>query len=109
MILIIKKRATEEEIEKMSKDFEGYIKVVVDVENDMLAGGGKRHFEAEKILIEQGSRQEDLWGGGLDLEIGEIDYNSIINVRPRDQNFSRDIMTREIRKKFDKIVKKFLL
>ncbi len=89
----------------MAQDFGGYIKVVVDVSEQILAGGGKRHFDAEQILLGQGSRQENLWGGGLDLETKEIDYNSMINVRPRQQNFSRDIMSAGIRDKFDKVVK----
>lgn len=106
MIIVISKKATKEELEKMAEDFGGYVKVVVDVEREKLAGGGKRHFEAEQILLGDGSRQENLWGGGIDLETNEIDYNSMINVRPRQQNFSRDIMLKEIRDKFDKVLKR---
>lgn len=109
MLLIIKKRATEEEIKKMAEDFEGYIKVVVDIEQDILAGGGERHFDGEQKLLKLGSKQKNLWGGGLDLETKEIDYNSIINLRPGQNNPSRDILSTEIRRKFDKIVKELLL
>ncbi len=109
MIIVISKKATKKELEKMAEDFSGYIKVVIDVSEQILAGGGKRHYEAEQVLIENGSRQENLWGGGLDLETKEIDYNSMINVRPRQQNFSRDIMSIEIRNKFDKIIKSLLM
>ncbi len=109
MILIIRKKATQEEMNKMAEDLDGYIKVVVDVELGILAGGGKRHFDAEQVLLEEGSAQEDLWGGGYDLEIKQIDYNSMINVRPRQNNHSRDIMSSEIRTEFDVIVKKLLL
>lgn len=108
MILIIKKKATKDEIDKMAQDFDGYIKLVVDIENEILAGGGERHFEAEQRLIKQGSHQANLWGGGIDWETKEIDYNSVINLRPG-INPSRDIMSEEIRKKFDKIVKDLLL
>lgn len=109
MILIIRRKATEEEIKKMEEDFNGYIKVVVDVDQKILVGGGKRHVDAEQILLAEGSWQESLWGGGLELKSREIDYNSIINVRPRQQNFSRDIMSQGIRKKFDEVVKKLLI
>ena len=105
MILIIRRKATEEEIGKMSVDISGYIKVVVDIEKNILAGGGKRHVDAEQILLAYGSKQENLWGGGFDLDTKQVDYNSMINVRPRLQNFSRDIMSGEIRKKFDRILK----
>ena len=109
MILVISKKATEEEMEKMGEDLDGYIKVVVDIEQGILAGGGKRHFDAEQILLEEGSRQENLWGGGYDLEVKKIDYNSMINVRPRQDNLSREIMSSEIRSGFDKIVTELLL
>ena len=109
MILIIRKKATKEEIDKMSEDFNGYVKVVVDIERGVLAGGGKRHVDGEQTLLTYGSRQEDLWGGGLALDSGEIDYNSMINVRPSQQNFSREIMSQDVRREFDKIVKRLLI
>lgn len=109
MILIIRKKATEEELQKMAEDFSGYIKVVVDSERGVLAGGGKRHVDAEQLLLKDGSKQKDLWGGGFDLESQEIDYNSMINIRPSQNNFSRDVMSQEIRKSFDEIVKKLLM
>lgn len=109
MLLVIGKKATEDEINKIAEDFDGYIKLVVDVKQEILAAGGERHFEGEQKLLQEGSKQEDLWGGGLDLETGEIDYNSIINLRPGQNNPSRDILSSSIRNKFDKIVKKLLL
>ena len=83
--------------------------MVVDIERKMLAGGGDRHSDDEKILLEDGSKQKNLWGGGLDTETKEIDYNSIINLRPSEGNPSREILSPEIRKKFDNIIKKLLL
>mgnify|MGYP001617016977 FL=1 len=102
-------RTTSDEIEKMSQDYKGYIKVVVDVEKHVFAGGGERHFDAEQLLLEGGSKQENLWGGGVDLETKEIDYNSMINLRPRQNNPSRDIVSLNIRQGFDKVIKKLLL
>lgn len=96
------------EIKKMQEDFNGYIKLVVDVERGILTGGGERHFEGEQKLLEDGSKQSNLWGGGIDWATKEIDYNSIINLRPNQDNPSRDIMSIAIRKKFDKIVKELL-
>lgn len=109
MLLTINKKATPEEIKKMAEDFDGYIKVVVDIKEGVLAGGGKRHFEGEQKLLAEGSRQFNLWGGGLDLETKEIDYNSIINLRPAQDNPSRDIMSPDVRKEFDRIVKDLIL
>ena len=109
MLLIIKSKATPEEIQKMSEDFDGYIKLVIDMERNILAGGGERHSDGEQLLLKEGSQQENLWGGGIDWETKEIDYNSIINLRPGQNNPSRDILSQKIRQKFDKIVKDLLL
>lgn len=109
MILVITKKATSEELKQMAEDLHGYIKVVVDIERGILAGGGKKHMDTEQVLLENGSKQENLWGGGLDLESSEIDYNSMINIRPSQKNFSRDIMSESIRAEFDTIVKNLLV
>jgi hypothetical protein len=109
MGLIIKGKASKKEVEKLAKHFKGYIKVVVDVERGILTGGGDRHADDEKMLLEDGSKQENLWGGGFDLETGEIDYNSVINLRPKQGNPSRDILSKETREKFDEIVRKLLI
>lgn len=93
----------------MAEDFDGYVKVVIDLNQQKLAGGGKRHFEAEQKLLENGSEQQFLWGGGIDLETKEIDYNSVINLRPAQDNPSRDIMSARIRDEFDKIIKTLIL
>ena len=108
MLLVISKKASSEELKKMAEDFDDYIKVVVDIEKEILAGGGERHFDGEQKLLKEESRQADLWGGGVDLETREIDYNSIINLRPAQDNPSRDILSKEIRSKFDKIAKGLL-
>ncbi len=108
MLLLIRQKATSEEIKKMSRDYEGFIKLVVDIEREILTGGGERHFDGEQLLLQDGSKQENLWGGGIDWETKEIDYNSMINLRPQQNNPSRDILSLEIRKKFDKIVKNLL-
>ena len=109
MLLIIRKKATKKEIEKMAEDLMGFIKVVVDVENKILAGGGQRHVEGEQKLLQEGSKQNNLWGGGFDTQTKEIDYNSMVNLRPFQDNPSRDILSSEIRKMFDKIVKELFL
>ncbi|MGB6839032.1 MAG: DUF5674 family protein [Microgenomates group bacterium] len=109
MLLIIREKASKKELEKMAKHFEGFIKLVIDVDQEILCGGADRHSDEEKELLEQGSKQENLWGGGLDLETKGVDYNSIINLRPNQENPSRDILSAEIRKRFDKIIKRLLL
>lgn len=106
--MIISKKASKQEMQELAKHFDGYIKVVVDIEREILSGGGDRHSDDEQVLIEDGSSQKDLWGGGFDTKTNEIDYNSVINLRPNQDNPSRDILSLEVRKRFDEIVEKLL-
>lgn len=108
MLLIIREKADDETIKKAAEDLNGYIKFVVDVKLEVLAAGGTRHFEDEKLLLEDGSQQEDLWGGGLDLATGEVDFDSMINIRPHQDNPSREILSQELRKKISEIVRRLL-
>lgn len=108
MLIIIKEKADEEILKKVSEDLEGYIKVVVDIEKGILTAGGLRHFEGEELLLKDDSEQKNLWGGGLDLETGEIDFDSMINLRPNDNNSSREVLSEDIRKKMEKIIKELL-
>lgn len=109
MIIILDKKATEGQIKKMGYEFGNYIKVVVDIEKGILAGGAAMHYDEEQVLLEYGCKQENLWGGGVDFTTDTIDYNSMINVRPNQENASRDILSEEKRAKFKKIVEDLLL
>src|SRR3990167_8162493 len=91
---------TKEEIEKLKKLFAVYIKTVIDVDKKICSAGCDRHFESEKILLDQGSKQEDLWGGGIDLETMTIDCNSMINIRPS-VNTSNEIQDKSTREEFE--------
>jgi len=108
VILILLKKATDEEVKKVAQDLDGYIKFVVNIKQEILAAGGKLHSDGEKLLLGQGSRQEDLWGGGLDFETDEIDFDSMINLRPGQGNPSREVLSAEIRKKIEGIVRRIL-
>ena len=90
MLLIIREKASEEILSSVAEDLKGYIKVVVDVRRKILSAGGKMHVDGERILLEDGSNQADVWGGGLDLETGEVDFDSVINLRPGQNNASRE-------------------
>ncbi|MBI2329862.1 hypothetical protein HYU94_00525 [Candidatus Daviesbacteria bacterium] len=86
----------------------GYIKFVVDIEKKILTAGGLRHFDGEQLLLQNGSKQANLWGGGLDLETGEIDFDSMINIRPNQGNASREILSQGIRQQVEEVVKDLL-
>ncbi|MBP9781507.1 hypothetical protein KBC89_02525 [Candidatus Woesebacteria bacterium] len=98
---------TLEEIEQLKEQFEVYIKTVIDLENKVCSAGMDRHFEGEQLLLQQGSKQKHLWGGGIDLETKEIDYNSFINIRPRDNNTKNEIQSEVIKADYKKLTEYF--
>lgn len=106
MIITKSKPYTKEEIEKLKEVFDVYVKTVIDVEKKVCCAGMDRHFEGEKILLEQGSLQSDIWGGGIDIETKEIDYNSFINIRSMD-NKSNEIQDSAVRKKYEELTRYF--
>ena len=107
MIITKKEPFTVEEIKKLKNQFEIYIKTVIDIENKICSAGMDRHFESEKILLKQGSNQSNVWGGGIDLETSEIDCNSFINIRPKDNNTKNEIQDPKIRDEYIKLTKYF--
>lgn len=107
MLLIVRAKIDSQTRQKIAEDLKGYIKVVVDIRRKILAAGGEEHVDGERLLLEDASRQEDLWGAGLDLETGEIDFDSLINLRPT-QNTSREILDEAIRKKAASLIESLL-
>jgi hypothetical protein len=107
MIITKSSPFTRKEIEKLKELFDVYIKTVIDVEKKICSAGANRHFESEKILLDRGSGQSDVWGGGIDIETKIIDCNSFINVRQKNDNTSNEIQDQKLRKKFEELSKYF--
>ncbi|MEG4816933.1 DUF5674 family protein [Microcoleus sp. K5-D4] len=62
MINLIQERATKEQLEEMLEILSSYIKLAVDIERGILAGGGELHADCEAVLLENRSKQVDIWG-----------------------------------------------
>lgn len=107
MIITQTEPFTLDELEKLKEQFDVYIKTVIDIKRKICSAGCDRHFESEEILLQKGSKQEDIWGGGIDLETKIIDCNSFINIRPRQNNTSSEIQNEDIRKTYENISKDF--
>jgi hypothetical protein len=97
MIITKSEPFTLEEITRLKDEFEVYIKTVIDVEKKVCSAGMNRHYEGEEILLKNGSKQSNIWGGGIDLETQEIDFNSFINIRPNDNNTKNEIQNEELK------------
>lgn len=103
--VFIKNRVTLSDLQKAKEDYGDYIKVVIDVVGEKIAIGGQWHVDGEKLLVESGSKQNNIWGGGINLVSNQIDTYALINLKPG-INDSQEILDSELRKKFKEIVKK---
>lgn len=88
------------------------VKAVVDVKRGLLAIDAEMHADLEQMLLVGGSEQQDLWGinlypDGYD-EDGIVEFDSMINVRPRQGNRSRDVEDPKIRMKILEVVTKWV-
>lgn len=87
------------------------VKGVVDVERGLLAIDADLHADLEKMLLENGSNQDVLWGINLWYEDeGDdlIEFDSMINVRPRQGNRSRDVEDEAVRGQIVAVVQKWI-
>ena len=82
--------------------FEDMVKYVVDVERGVIAVGGEMHADAEQMLLDDGSRQADLWGANYYPGRGReecIEYTSLINIRPAQGNRNMEIQDGAVRER----------
>ena len=103
--ILIKDKVNVKILKEAEEDYGEYLKVVVDVSTGEMVVGGQWHADGEKILIERGCKQDNIWGGGIDLVTKQIDYDAVINIRPT-INPSHVILDGRIRKTFEEIVKR---
>ena len=69
--------------------FDDMTKGVVDVEKELVAIDAELYADLETPLLENDSRQEQLWGINLypdENREGFIEFDSLVNIRPRQNN-----------------------
>lgn len=91
--------------------FGDMVKLVVDVRRGLVAAGGELHADAEALLLEQGSRQEDLWGANYFPGLGperSVEFTALINIRPGQGNRSMEIQSREVREQVRRLVERVI-
>lgn len=109
---IISEKISKEELQEIAnEDYGFYAKAVVDIENEIIALGGELHSDEERLLLENGSLQENLWGINIQLETDSnerIEFDSMINIRPRIGNMSKGVEDPLIREKIINVVNKLI-
>ncbi len=108
MIYIIRDKVTSEQVKEMLEMLKAYIKLAVDIERGILAGGGAMHADCESILLDDGSRQEFIWGADWDPSAQLVTFESLINIRPRQNNPSMEILDPQVREKVTAITLRLL-
>lgn len=92
--------------------FEGpMVKGVVDVATDTLAIDSELHADLEKLLLEEGHKQQNLWGINLWYEDDDedfVEFDSLINIRPQQNNPGRDVSDEDIQNKIIEVVNRWV-
>ncbi len=105
--VIVEKKLSPEERERIFKEWGTFVKVVVDLKLKILAAGGFLHIDGYNKLLERGSEPENLWGENFYPAGEKIEFSSIINIRPP-VNRSMDIENEVIRKQVEEIIRNLL-
>jgi len=106
---IIKDKITLNELKQMSAMFGNMVKAVIDTDRELIAVDAELHSDLEALLIDNGSKQKDIWGVNFYPEIqGEdfIEFDSMINIRPSQNNRSRGVDNEQTREKILEVVKR---
>lgn len=111
-ILLTKDAVSIDTIKEIAEKWHGGMaKGVADIKLGILALGGEWHMDANNLLIENGSKQENLWGFNIypNEKNGEIlEYISLINIRPAQGNTDMEIQDAVLRRKIKKLVQKLI-
>jgi hypothetical protein len=109
---IVDKSITLEELKQLAEGrFGDMVKAVVDVDKEVMVLDAEFHADEEGWLLESGSKNENLWGINLYPGVtGEdwIEFDSMINLRPGQNNRSRGVEDPAIREKIRSIVVKLV-
>ncbi len=113
IMIIVKESIRIDEVKNMLGNFfTDMLKGVVDVEKKELALDAELHSDLESLLIENGSLQNDLWGINIYPNLDDedfLEFDSLINIRPSDNNKSRYVENESIRNEIIKIVNNLII
>ncbi|MBI4090976.1 MAG: hypothetical protein HY422_03045 [Candidatus Komeilibacteria bacterium] len=89
------------------ESFGDMVKAVADIEKKIMVIGGELHADGEAFLLDKGSKQNNLWGINIYPDQPRdawIEFDSMINIRPSQNNRSRTVEDRRIREQITSIV-----
>ena len=105
---IVKEKIELSELNDMAAAMFGdMVKAVVDINKEIMAVDAELHSDEEALLLKEGSKQDDIWGINIYPELPSeerVEFDSMINLRPRVGNRTRGVENAEIRSKIISIV-----
>ena len=107
-VTIIRQHATGQELADMLEALESYVKLAVDVDRGILVGGGEYHADCEEALLEDGSRQESVWGADWYPDSRTVAFGALINIRPRQGNMGMEVQDPRLRERIEAVVRRLL-
>ena len=108
MLHLLKEKAAPAQVQEMLKEYDGMIKIVVDIRRRVLSGGGEMHSDCESALLDDGSEQDDLWGANWYPSEQRVEFESLINIRPRQGNRNILIQDEKLRKQVESVTTQLL-
>jgi len=92
-----------EELQEMAQKMYGdLVKADVDVVKGIMLVDMEMHADGEAYLLENGSKQRDLWGINLHPakfgSDGFVEFDSMINLKPSQGNTSKDVLDVGVRR-----------
>ena len=108
MIHLLTEKATPRQVSEMLEMYPTMIKIVADIRQRILAGGGEMHADCESVLLDMGCEQDDLWGANWYPAEQRVEFESLLNIRPRLGNRSIVIQSEEIRRSVESVTRAWL-
>ena len=112
-IKIVEKTITLDELRGIASEFyQSMVKGAVDIETRTAAFGGEYHIDASNALIEDGSRQENIWGFNIQLGMPReswIEYTSLINIKPEAGNRDMEVQDPVVRDNIKNILEERII
>jgi hypothetical protein len=108
IIHVIVTKATQDQVRDMLSYYGNVMKVAVDIERGILAGGGEMHADCEGALVQLGSWSDDIWGANWTPSKQEIEFMALLNIKARLNNRNMYLQDPVRRDRVQKIVEDLL-
>jgi hypothetical protein len=110
-MFIVKEPISIKEIkEKHNHFFETMVKIVIDLEQNIIAIDSEMHADCEQLLLENRSKQSNLWGANIYFEKANfVEFTSLINIRPSQNNKSMEVQDENLKQQIQQIVDKLII